>query len=611
MKTYIKIIFILSGIVTISLLNFSCSDKDDNNSGGSGTGIKAILVVQVNINNNPVQEGVAVVTNPTTTTVYTDAFGQAKFENIPVGIYDVYSYIPQTASGKTVTQVLVGVNDAEIDLIMGIYIEPDVRIHQPYHGQGFAVGDEIEFVGYANDNNTEATNLKVTWSSNIDGLLGTSQADSSGKVTFRTAGLSPAEHIIKLTATNDFNISMADSVWMNTLSPRAVTLSLQQDANYNVTLNWTTTKTDIDHFKIFRYTSDTPTPELLATLDNQQMSLYDNSVPFTDSAFYYVQCYNQEGYFSNSNVAGCSGTPYFEIKPQQAIYYPNTELLYVVVANRILVIDHKTNSILSDNTIVSNTGDICAANNGYGDELYVPCHDGWIYIYDLFSFEQKETINVGVPVECAVSDNNGLIFVSISPSPWWEQPLRVYHRTTLQYVDGNGDFDDCRLRLLPSNNEIIEITRSVGPVDMDYYKFDENGVCIQHEDDPYHGDHPLDANIYKVAPAQNYLVTSKQGAVYDADQTMVYRGMLPGNAAEFSDFEFSNDGSVIYAGSSIHRKILIYDYPSLANTGEIATKGFPIYLFRDNGKLIVISSPEAFSGYYGPESFGIEVHQMK
>jgi hypothetical protein len=145
---------------------------------------------------------------------------------------------------------------------------------------------------------------------------------------------------------------------------------------------------------------------------------------------------------------------------------------------------------------------------------------------------------------------------------------------------------------------------------MEYYQFDATGNFTQHTNDQYHGDHPLDADIFKVAPSNNYLVTSSKGAVYNANSSMTYIGSLPRGSDTFSDFEFNSTATLIYAGLSTQKAIHIYDYQSLNKTGEIETKGYPVFLFRKGNELIVISSPTEFDNYNGPQSIGVEVHQL-
>ncbi|WP_010663745.1 hypothetical protein [Marinilabilia salmonicolor] len=89
------------------------------------------------------------------------------------------------------------------------------------------------------------------------------------------------------------------------------------------------------------------------------------------------------------------------------------------------------------------------------------------------------------------------------------------------------------------------------------------GNIIQHKDDWQHGDYPLKADIFKIAPSNNYLVTSSSGAVYSADVSMNYIGSLPCGSDSFSDVEFSSGGNIIYAGVKTMRAIYMFDYESL------------------------------------------------
>ena len=248
-------------------------------------------------------------------------------------------------------------------------------------------------------------------------------------------------------------------------------------------------------------------------------------------------------------------------------------------------------AVVLEKTFDGTIGQFAIGENGYGEELYVPNSDGWIYIYDLDTFEYKAVMNVGSPVVSVITDNNGVVYCSSRPSPWWEEPLKSFNRKTLEKIDGVGDLDSCILRLLPSNSEVIEISTTTSPTDMDYYRFDASGIIVENKDDRYHGDHPLDAYLFKVAPNNNFLVTSSKGAVYSADSSMNFSGVLPRGGAVFSDFEFNSNGTAIYAGLSNQKSIYTYDSISLNKSGEIDTRGYPIFIFRRDSTIISLSSP--------------------
>ncbi len=588
----------------------SCGKEDDPTPNEELLNGNSTIVATVLNNNDPVGAGVTVITDPFTYELTTDAFGQVEFEDIASGKYDVYAYVRSYGSGKSTVELKNDLQRIDVDLVQGVFIQPYVDIISPEFNQGFADNEEIEFLANVHDNNTNIEDLNFEWTSNVDGVLAGGSLSADGKISLKTSTLTNAEHYVKLTVTNQLGISSSDSVLINTLSPKSLSINLTQDSEFNVTINWNAPANDVSSLEVFRSTDKNNSATSIATLSGSESSFTDNLVPFADSVFYYIKSFNNEGYSSKSNVAGAKGIPLFKINPEQAEMLLTGSIIYFRSGNQIIGIDYENLSITKESSFDGNIGYFHVGDNGYGDELYIPNSDGWLYIYDLANFSLKESINVGVPVECVISDGSGLLYTSVSPSPWWEDPLRVFNRTSLSFVDGGGDFNDARLRLLPSGNEIIEISTSISPIDMDYYLFDASGNFLQHTNDKYHGDHPLDPDIFKVAPLNNFLVTSSEGAIYNANSSMTYIGSLPRGSSSFSDFEFNSTATSIYAGLRTQKAIYIYDSQSLDKTGEIETKGYPVFLFRKGNELIVVSSPTEFSNFSGPQSIGVEVHQL-
>ncbi len=158
------------------------------------------------------------------------------------------------------------------------------------------------------------------------------------------------------------------------------------------------------------------------------------------------------------------------------------------------------------------------------------------------------------------------------------------------YIDGfegSGVNDKDRLRLIPGTNEIISISTGVSPDDMEYYKISNDGMIEEHNDDSYHGDHPLNAKIFRISEDGSYAITSYNGSVYLANANMPYQGNLQNGGLHYSDFAFSSDGTTIYAATSNRKSIQIGHYPSLIRDNEIMLNGYPKYILRDNDKLIV------------------------
>ncbi|NAS10528.1 hypothetical protein [Poritiphilus flavus] len=593
-------------------LFFSCSKDEDPTEGPNLEGNSTIVVTVIE-NNTPVEEGVTVITLPATKELLTNSFGQVEIADIPAGKYDVYAYIPSYGSGKTVTSIETDeLQNIDVDLIQGRLLEPSTIILSPSNNTGFADGEEVSFTGVVADNNTIAAELIHEWSSDLDGVISNSTIDANGNTSVNTSTLSQGEHVITLSATNNLGITSSSTIQINTLSPPEVELVSVKNNDGTISLDWGSLPQDIERIEIIRYVGQgSYTEETIAVFTDNITTYIDHTVPFAESVSYYIKYFNNTGRSRISNTVTEEGAPIFNFQPIQAEIHWSRSLIYIKTPNnKIVVLDYEKQEIVLEKVFEGTIGNFAIGDNGFGEELYVPSSDGWIYIYDLSTFEYKEVINVGDPVTSVVTDQNGLVYSSSAPSPWWEQPLKVFNRSDLQFVDGGGDFDRCILRMLPSNNEIIEISTTISPIDMDYYRFDSNGMFVESKDDRYHGDHPLNARIFKVAPSNGYLVTSSQGAVYSADSNMDYKGVLPRGSGTFSDFEFSADASSIYGALSNSKAINIFNGTNLNKTGEISTGGYPAFIFRRGNQIISLSSPTQFeTAYYhsnGANSFGLE-----
>ena len=80
-------------------------------------------------------------------------------------------------------------------------LPPIVRILAPADLSAFTPGDTIAFEGEVTDIKDHAVLLDIVWSSDLDGELDRTPADSSGRCRFQTAQLSHGRHTIELLAT--------------------------------------------------------------------------------------------------------------------------------------------------------------------------------------------------------------------------------------------------------------------------------------------------------------------------------------------------------------------------------------------------------------------------
>jgi len=136
---------------------------------------------------------------------------------------------------------------------------------------------------------------------------------------------------------------------------------------------------------------------------------------------------------------------------------------------------------------------------------------------------------------------------------------------------------------------------------MEYYKLGDDGKFIEHVNDTYHGDYPLNAEIFRISPNGEYLLTSAGGAIYTANSSMTYLGALPRGSMRFSDFAFDETGTTIYAGMGTARKIQKFNYATLSIEEEFSTSGYPFIIFRRGEKIVVVSKTipsTEYSSYY-------------
>lgn len=104
---------------------------------------------------------------------------------------------------------LSGCNDQNV----GVYnTPPSVTISAPAEADVFAPGETIEFEGIARDDQQDPETLLVTWTSSIDGELGSSVPDADGIVRLPVTDLGGGTHAITLTAIDDGGESATETI---------------------------------------------------------------------------------------------------------------------------------------------------------------------------------------------------------------------------------------------------------------------------------------------------------------------------------------------------------------------------------------------------------------
>lgn len=97
-------------------------------------------------------------------------------------------------------------------VVVLVSTRPTVIIDAPLDGDVVNEGARVSFVGTVLDLETDAQDLLIEWSSDLDGPLDTNPADTGGEVNFNTAGLSTGVHLITLSAVDEAGLLATDRI---------------------------------------------------------------------------------------------------------------------------------------------------------------------------------------------------------------------------------------------------------------------------------------------------------------------------------------------------------------------------------------------------------------
>jgi len=381
-----------------------------------------------------------------------------------------------------------------------------------------------------------------------------------------------------------------------------------QASRDSVVLTWSMLNNpDFVSYVVVRKDDPTAFGTTIATIyDAPNTKFVDKPIPYTGYLQYQVIGTLRTGERFESNIVKylrpeikiLKVTP-FDIQHDDQ----NRQIYFFEKTGTISIYSLQTNDIIK--TI--NTG----ATIGYCDfgtyngvkELYVPRNDGWVFIYNAQTLQLIDQINVGLASSCVVNNNNILY---VSTAAWTNRPLKVYSRITKNKISENGDFELTRFKKIPnSNTELLEITINIGPVDQDYYTFDANGNFLQHLDDRYHGDYPLDHKIFEFFPTGNKYITSSSGAIYN--KNMGFEATLPRGSLEFTCFYFDAAQHQIYCGTK-SRTIEVYSELNYTRIRTIPVNINCYRIFKDGNNGLVSMGSNSQWDYYsdGPKEIIVE-----
>ncbi|WKZ61320.1 MAG: hypothetical protein QY309_07490 [Cyclobacteriaceae bacterium] len=366
-------------------------------------------------------------------------------------------------------------------------------------------------------------------------------------------------------------------------------LEVEKISSSQILLTWNSVSTN-DEFRIWRVNNKVNgnDPELMGTVDPSTLHYIDDNLPLSHSLTYYLTTI-VEGKELKSNEIQIEGAESLPILPYQMELIPNEKLAIVRGYRDIFLINFEQGTILKELSFDGRVGQMFIKQRKGILELFIPCTDNNIYILNARNLLPIDTIDVDKPIEAVVVNGLGKIFCS----GFFESGhIRVYDRNTHELITAVQAESNCGLALQNDNN-LVTVSKHLTPATMSYYTFNDEGFLISRTDDPYGYDYEMESD--RLCVSDDYIVTSREGFIYTANQSMTYVAKINQGGSDKADFEFSSNGNTIYATvtnqNSILKSTIVNDNIS---TTVIKTQGYPWILARDGSRLVVLSSPEPF-----------------
>jgi hypothetical protein len=174
--------------------------------------------------------------------------------------------------------------------------------------------------------------------------------------------------------------------------------------------------------------------------------------------------------------------------------------------------------------------------------------------------------------------------------------LLIYNREDLSHFSSTALDMDCGL-FLKDDNHLVSVTTHLDPATMSYFTFDDAGNFVSRKDDPYNWDYEMLEN--PMAVSDKYIVTSTEGFIYRADESLTYVNKITAPGNNQADFEFGPDGSTVYSAVTNQRSVFktVIGSDNTVSSTQLSTTGYPWKMARKDNTLVILSSPVSFSIY--------------
>ncbi len=138
------------------------------------------------------------------------------YTTLPEGAHALELHVQDTTGNEGIQTVLIDVGPPNS--------APDCTITAPVSGGASEDGERVDFTAQVSDPDIASNLLSIAWTSDKDGAMGTSTADSSGAVSFHLSSLSAADHRITMTVTDEVGATCAAAIDWTVGTPPSIVL---------------------------------------------------------------------------------------------------------------------------------------------------------------------------------------------------------------------------------------------------------------------------------------------------------------------------------------------------------------------------------------------------